>query len=176
VKRLAIVLALFAGACQKDDSSSSGSAAPAKAADAGLRLARQADAGPKPVDAAPAAKPVDAAPAAAKPVDAGATAPTHKTKPPAAAPDASVAAAAPDAAPAAPAPGACHRTEFKTKLIKDACAQGGQAAAKAAMKQFVKDARATEPAIECKSCHKSVGGDYPLKDDGFDHFKKLGGS
>src|SRR5690242_5271261 len=68
---------------------------------------------------------------------------------------------------------ACSRTTFKTELIKGACQKGGQAAAKTAMQNFLKTAKKTESGLECKGCHKSLGPDYPTKDDAVDHFHRL---
>ncbi len=134
-----------------------------------------------PVDAAPAQAPldagaavaIDAAPAIA--IDAGAKKP--KPKPVDAAPeravDAAPAPAAIDAGADGPKP--CHRTTFDTKLVEAACAKGGQGAAKAAMKKFLKEAKKTEADLECKSCHTKLAPEYPLKDDALEHFQKLGG-
>ena len=65
----------------------------------------------------------------------------------------------------------CHRKEFKTELIKDACAVGGQKAAKDAMKKFVKDHKLED----CDTCHAKMGPSYELKADGLEQFRKLGG-
>jgi hypothetical protein len=65
----------------------------------------------------------------------------------------------------------CHRTKFETELVKHACAQGGQAAAKAAMKQFAKDHKVKS----CNHCHKSLAPSYDLKTEALDEFRKLGG-
>lgn len=67
---------------------------------------------------------------------------------------------------------ACHRTEFKTELIKQACATGGQDAAKAAMKKFVKDKKVKT----CNVCHAKLAPAYPLKPDALQRFRDLGGS
>jgi hypothetical protein len=67
---------------------------------------------------------------------------------------------------------ACHRTEFKTELIKQACATGGQDAAKAAMKKFVKEKKIKT----CNTCHARLAPDYPLKPDALQRFHNLGGS
>ncbi|MCB9560073.1 MAG: hypothetical protein H6708_06655 [Kofleriaceae bacterium] len=101
-------------------------------------------------------RPIDAAPPPPTPIDAA---------PPPPPVDAAVATGKP-----------CERTTFDTKLVGDACARGGQAAAKAAMKQFVRDAKAHEPDLECGTCHKKLAPVYSLKPDGLDHFRKLGGS
>lgn len=66
---------------------------------------------------------------------------------------------------------ACVTKEFKTTLLKDACAKGGQPAAKEAMKKFMKEAKLKS----CNACHQKLAPKYELKKDGFDQFKKLGG-
>lgn len=66
---------------------------------------------------------------------------------------------------------ACVTKEFKTKLAKDACAKGGQPAAKDAMKKFMKDAKIKS----CNQCHSKLAPKYELKADGVDQFKKAGG-
>lgn len=70
---------------------------------------------------------------------------------------------------------ACKRATFDTKLIKDACQAGGQAAAKKAMKGFLKKAKKQEASLECNSCHTGLAPNYGLKADGLQHFKNLGG-
>jgi hypothetical protein len=76
----------------------------------------------------------------------------------------------------AEAAGECKRTTFTTKMVKEACAAGGQKAAKDAMKAFLKTAKAKDPKISgCPTCHTKVGGDYPLKKDGLQLFKDAGG-
>lgn len=70
----------------------------------------------------------------------------------------------------------CHHKELKTQMIKEACAKGGQRAAKKAMKAFVKKAKKAkggDPDLACDSCHKKLGGDYPIKDDALKHLQKL---
>ena len=66
---------------------------------------------------------------------------------------------------------ACLTKEFKTELAKNACAKGGQPAAKDAMKKFMKDAKIKS----CNACHTKLAPKYELKADGFDQFKKAGG-
>jgi len=141
-------------------------------------------------DAVAAMAPADAAESldAAGPVDAAsAHAPIDAARAPVAAPaDARpVVVAAPDAAPPPPpvsidagvaAGPPCRHAKFDTTMIGDACAQGGQAQAKAEMKKFVRGAKAKEPALECGTCHSKLAPEYPLKADGLAHFKKLGGS
>jgi hypothetical protein len=77
-----------------------------------------------------------------------------------------------DEAPPAPKP--CVRTEFKTDLVKKACADGGQKKAKRAMKTFTKAAKkASGEKVTCKSCHTKLGPGYPLKDDGLTRYEAL---
>jgi hypothetical protein len=66
---------------------------------------------------------------------------------------------------------ACVTKEFKTELAKNACAKGGQPAAKDAMKKFMKDAKIKT----CNACHTKLAPKYELKSDGLDQFKKAGG-
>jgi hypothetical protein len=78
--------------------------------------------------------------------------------------------------PVSAADAPCKRTVFATKLVKEACATGGQKAAKAAMKTWLKDAKAKNPKISgCPVCHAKVGGDFPLKKDGLKLFTDAGG-
>jgi hypothetical protein len=74
-------------------------------------------------------------------------------------------------------PTPCHRTEFKTQLVHDACTgdKGSQATAKAAMKQFLKDNKSKKPGLDCTTCHVHLSPDYPLKDDALKTFESLGG-
>ena len=67
---------------------------------------------------------------------------------------------------------ACVTTDFKTQLAKEACAKGGQPAAKDAMKKFMKDAKIKS----CNQCHAKLAPKYELKKDGVEQFKKAGGS
>ncbi len=66
---------------------------------------------------------------------------------------------------------ACVTKEFKTKLVKEACAKGGQKAAKDAMKAWNKEKKIKS----CNQCHTKLAPKYELKKDGLDQFKKLGG-
>jgi hypothetical protein len=77
-------------------------------------------------------------------------------------------AAAEDAAPAA---AACVHTEFKTELVKEACAKGGQKQAKDAMKAFMKEKKIKS----CNQCHSKLAPKYELKADALDQFTKAGG-
>ena len=65
----------------------------------------------------------------------------------------------------------CHRTEFQTEMVKAACATGGQAAAKDAMKAFNKDKKIKN----CNQCYVKLAPNYELKEDGLKSFKDLGG-
>src|SRR5437763_6477690 len=78
-------------------------------------------------------------------------------------------AAAADDAPAAAA--ACLHTEFKTELVKEACAKGGQKAAKDAMKAFMKEKKIKS----CNQCHSKLAPKYELKKDALEQFQKAGG-
>ncbi len=78
--------------------------------------------------------------------------------------------------PAGAADKPCARTTFKTKLIKAACAKGGQKQAKKVMKAFVAKKKKTNDKIEnCSSCHSKLGPAYPLKSNGLSLFKAAGG-
>jgi hypothetical protein len=70
-----------------------------------------------------------------------------------------------------PAAVACVHTEFKTDLVKEACAKGGQAAAKTAMKAFMKEKKIKS----CNQCHSKLAPKYDLKPDGLQQFQKAGG-
>ena len=78
-------------------------------------------------------------------------------------------------------PTPCHRTEFKTQLVHDACvgadgkSGGGQKAAKDAMKQFLKANKSKKPGLDCTTCHAKLAPEYPLKDDALKTFESLGG-
>lgn len=65
----------------------------------------------------------------------------------------------------------CVTKDFKTELIKQACEKGGQAGAITAMKHFDVDRHVSS----CTLCHSKLLPDYPLKADGLETFKKLGG-
>jgi hypothetical protein len=70
-----------------------------------------------------------------------------------------------------PAAAACVHTEFKTELVKQACAKGGQAEAKTAMKAFMKEKKIKS----CNQCHAKLAPKYDLKPDGLQQFQKIGG-
>lgn len=65
----------------------------------------------------------------------------------------------------------CVHKAFKSDLIKQACAKGGQPAAKDSMKAFNKEKGITS----CNKCHSKLAPSYDLKPDGFDQYSKLGG-
>ena len=74
----------------------------------------------------------------------------------------------------------CARTEFKTKMVKDACAAGGQKAAKKVLKTWMKANKAAYKekygkSMTCKTCHTKFGGDFPLNADGVRLFNEFGG-
>jgi hypothetical protein len=68
-------------------------------------------------------------------------------------------------------PPACVHTEFKTELVKQACAKGGQPEAKNAMKAFMKEKKIKS----CNQCHSKLAPKYDLKADGLQQFQKIGG-
>lgn len=71
---------------------------------------------------------------------------------------------------------ACARKAFKTELVKNACAKGGQKEAKKVMKKFMAAAKKKNPAIKnCKSCHTNLKPKYELKADGLKMYKGAGG-
>lgn len=79
--------------------------------------------------------------------------------------------------------GACVARTFKTEMVKDACARGGQAEAKKVMKRFMADAqvrvskfkRKASDELACETCHTRLAPSYPLTEDGLALFKRLGG-
>lgn len=75
------------------------------------------------------------------------------------------------AASAEDAPPACLHKEFKTELVKEACAKGGQPEAKNAMKAFMKEKKIKS----CNQCHSKLAPKYDLKPDGLQQFQKAGG-
>jgi hypothetical protein len=68
----------------------------------------------------------------------------------------------------------CVRKKFETTFLTEACKKGGQDEAKKQMKAFMKEAKKKKTDLTCASCHKKVGGDYPLKPDGTKLAKELG--
>jgi hypothetical protein len=71
----------------------------------------------------------------------------------------------------APTASACVHKEFKTELVKSACAKGGQAEAKTAMKAFMKEKKIKS----CNVCHSKLAPKYDLKNDALEQFQKAGG-
>ena len=68
-------------------------------------------------------------------------------------------------------PAPCVHKELKTVIASEACAKGGQKAAKAAMQKFMKEAKIKS----CNACHTKLAPTYTLKKDAFDQFTKAGG-
>jgi len=68
-------------------------------------------------------------------------------------------------------PAPCLHKDFKTELVKQACAKGGQPEAKTAMKAFMKEKKIKS----CNQCHEKLAPKYDLKKDGLDQFQKAGG-
>lgn len=71
--------------------------------------------------------------------------------------------------PQASAP--CVTKDFKTELVKVACAKGGQKEAKAVMKTWNKEKKIKS----CNQCHTKLAPKYELKADGLTQYQKLGG-
>lgn len=65
----------------------------------------------------------------------------------------------------------CVHKELKTEMLKEACAKGGQKAAKEAMKVWNKEKKIKS----CNQCHTKLAPNYELKPDGLEQFQKLGG-
>lgn len=72
---------------------------------------------------------------------------------------------------AADSPTPCVAKEFKTELVKEACAKGGQKQAKEVMKAWNKEKKIKS----CNQCHTKLAPNYELKKDGLEQFHKLGG-
>jgi hypothetical protein len=71
---------------------------------------------------------------------------------------------------------ACARTKFETEMVKKACTDGGQKAAKDAMKAFLKEAKKVKAEITaCDSCHTKLKDGFPLKPNGLELYKAAGG-
>jgi hypothetical protein len=68
-------------------------------------------------------------------------------------------------------PAACVHKDFKTELVKQACAKGGQTEAKNAMKAFMKEKKIKS----CNQCHSKLAPKYELKSDALQQFQKAGG-
>lgn len=65
----------------------------------------------------------------------------------------------------------CVTKDFKTQMAKEACAKGGQKAAKEAMKAWNKEKKIKS----CNLCHAKLAPSYELKKTGLAEYKKLGG-
>jgi hypothetical protein len=66
----------------------------------------------------------------------------------------------------------CVHAKLETQLIRAACAQGGQPAAKDAMKTFMK----AHHLSTCNACHATLAPSYELKADGLAQLQRLGGT
>jgi hypothetical protein len=75
------------------------------------------------------------------------------------------------AMPDADAADSCQHKEFKTEMVKSACAKGGQAAAKDVMKAWNKEKKIKS----CNQCHTKLAPSYELKPDGLKQYQDLGG-
>ncbi|MGE0867760.1 MAG: hypothetical protein AB7P03_04300 [Kofleriaceae bacterium] len=75
------------------------------------------------------------------------------------------------AVPTATAGDPCKRKDFKTAMVRDACAKGGQKAAKDVMKAYMKQQKIKS----CNLCHDKLAPAYSLKPNGYDLFVKHGG-
>ena len=69
----------------------------------------------------------------------------------------------------------CRATRFETKLVREACASGGQKEAREAMKKFQRRAREIRDDLECRTCHRALAPDFPLEKDALKRFRDLGG-
>ena len=73
----------------------------------------------------------------------------------------------------------CVTQEFKTEMVKAACAKGGQDEAQKVMKEFVaKHAPKKQkgaPLFTCNACHVTLAPKFERKPDAFDFYKALGG-
>lgn len=74
-----------------------------------------------------------------------------------------------NAGAAAPTP--CVLKEFRTGLVKQACALGGQQRASDVMKIFMKEKKVKS----CMQCHSKLAPKYELKPSGVAQFFKVGG-
>lgn len=74
---------------------------------------------------------------------------------------------------------ACVQKEFKTEMVKAACAKGGQDEAKKVMTEFVKKAAPKPskgaPPFTCNACHTSLAPNFDKKPDAVEFYKALGG-
>jgi len=75
----------------------------------------------------------------------------------------------------------CAQTEFKTQMVKAACAAGGQDEAKKQMIAFVakndsKGQKLTKSKVfTCNACHEKLDPTFDRKPEAFDLYTKLGG-
>ena len=65
----------------------------------------------------------------------------------------------------------CTHKEFKTEMVKAACAKGGQPAAKEAMQAMNKEKHISS----CTKCHDKLKPEYSLKEDGLKQFLDIKG-
>jgi NAD/NADP transhydrogenase alpha subunit len=68
-------------------------------------------------------------------------------------------------------PAKCVTKEFKTEMVKNACAKGGQKEAKDVMKAFMKEKKIKS----CNACHEKLAPNYEPKKDALEQFQKAGG-
>lgn len=75
----------------------------------------------------------------------------------------------------------CAQTEFKTEMIKAACAKGGQDEAKKEMIAFVakNDSKGQKliksKIFTCNACHEKLDPNFERKPTAYDLYKQLGG-
>ncbi len=70
-------------------------------------------------------------------------------------------------------PTPCKHTDFKTKLVSEACKKGGQKEAKTQMQAWVKKHKVDGKTPTCSTsfCHKNQAPNYDLNDQAYDKFK-----
>lgn len=66
----------------------------------------------------------------------------------------------------------CVTKDFKTELVKKACAEGGQKQAKKVMQAWNKEKKIKT----CNACHTKLAPKYELKPDGLQQYKAAGGT
>jgi len=154
--------------------------AEAGAESAATKAASAAEASPEPEVEAPAPEPPPAVepPAAAPALDKELRAAVNKTNASdkksaskkAAAKKSGKQPSAKKSAPAAPVastysgPNPCQATHFSVPRVRDACAKGGRAAAKAVMRDAIGKALASGASLKCANCHAEQQ-NYTLKPD-----------
>jgi hypothetical protein len=71
----------------------------------------------------------------------------------------------------------CVATKFDTKLVAEACKQGGKDKAKEVLKAWQKAVNDKDPTLKitCKTCHTVLDPSFDLKPDGLKRFRELGG-